>query len=239
MIPSLQEPFTGVEKIGALVSLVGVTLIAKPTFLFQSTLFAQLEGSIPLVSPHQRTLAVLAALTTVLCSSSAFTTIRVIGQRSHPLMPVLYLASISTILSFVGIVTIPGVGMIFPKDPLDWVLLIAIGVLSFALQFLVTKGLQLVKAGKAGSLVYTQMIWAVTFEWLVWGNVPSGLNLLGATLILGGAAWVNWQKFNSSMDEERPKFRRESVSHKSMEDDEILGRNTVNRNEEEEEEVYH
>ena len=224
MIPSLQEPFTGVEKIGALVSLVGVTLIAKPTFLFQSTLFAQLEGSIPLVSPHQRTLAVLAALTTVLCSSSAFTTIRVIGQRSHPLMPVLYLASISTILSFVGIVTIPGVGMIFPKDPLDWVLLIAIGVLSFALQFLVTKGLQLVKAGKAGSLVYTQMIWAVTFEWLVWGNVPSMLNIFGSTLIISGAAWVNSQKSKSgSDDEEGSQIRKKSLSRKSMEDEESLG----------------
>ena len=243
VIPSLKEPFALAEKIGGLVSLVGVILIAQPTFLFHpssSAMFAQFKGSVPHVTPHQRTLAVIVALIGVIGSSSAYTTIRVIGKRAHPLLSVTYLAAMTILLSLVGIFTIPSVGgMIFPKDPIEWGLLAAIGISGFIFQFLLTTGLQLVKAGKAGSLVYTQMIWAVTFEWLVWGNVPSGLNLLGATLILGGAAWVNWQKFNSSMDEERPKFRRESVSHKSMEDDEILGRNTVNRNEEEEEEVYH
>jgi len=150
-------------------------------------------------------------------------------------MPVAYFASMTTILSFVGILTIPGVGMIFPKDALEWVLLVTIGVSSFVLQFLLTQGLQLVKAGRAGSLVYTQMIWAVTFEWLVWGNMPSMMNIFGGALIIGGAAWVNWQKSKSgSDDEEGSQIRKKSVSRKSMEDEENLGQNEYM-----EEEVYY
>ena len=231
-----------VEKVGGMVSLVGVILIAQPTFLFHpsSAVFAQLNGSIPQVTPHQRTLAVVVALIGVLGASSAYTSIRVIGQRAHPLISVTYFAAMTTILSLIGILTIPSVGgMIIPKDSIEWGLLTAIGISGFMLQFLLTKGLQLVKAGRAGSLVYTQMIWAVIFEWLVWGNVPSGLSLLGATFILCGAAWVNWQKFKSGLsDEGGSKVRRESVSRKSVEDEETLEEAAVDGNEEEEE-VHH
>ena len=237
MIPSLKEPFTVVEKIGGLVSLIGVTLIAQPNFLFHSsssTVFAQFKGTILHMTPHQHALAVVGALAGVLSASSAYTIIRVIGQRAHPLVSVTYFAAMTTILSLVGILTIPSVGIIFPKGLIEWGFLIAIGVSGFMMQFLLTKGLQLVKAGRAGSLLYTQMIWAVTFEWLVWGNVPSRLSLLGSALIISGAAGVNWQKCKSSFNEE------EAVGRKSIGNEETLGQNVVNRNVvEEEEEVHH
>lgn len=230
LIPSLNEPFTTPEKVGGFISLIGVILIARPTFLFPSGTEAHsttltIPGvTPPYVSPEQRTLAVIVALFGVLGASSAYTTIRVIGKRAHPLISVTYFAALTTILSFIGIMTIPSVGgMLLPKDPLEWGLLIAIGISGFLLQFLLTKGLQLEKAGRAGSLVYTQMIWAVVFEWLVWGNSVSGLSLLGAVLILGGAAWVNWQKWRGTgrAGTER-RGRTRSVERQSIDEEAVV-----------------
>ena len=206
-IHSLKEPFTTQEKIGGLISLIGVILIARPTFIFYSGTAHNTAVSIPsvrppYVSPHQRTLAVAMALVGVLGAATAYTTIRVIGQRAHPLISVTYFAALTTVFSLIGLLTIPSVGgMLLPQGLLEWGLLAAIGISGFLLQFLLTKGLQLEKAGRAGSLVYTQMVWAVIFEWLVWGNAVSGLSLVGAALILGGVGWVNWQKWGGPAKE--------------------------------------
>lgn len=225
IIPSLKEPFTTQEKIGGLISLIGVILIARPTFIFHSgtphnTVVSITPTEPPYVSPHQRTLAVAMALVGVLGAAGAYTTIRVIGQRAHPLISVNYFAALTTVCSLIGLLTIPSVGgILFPHGPLEWGLLISIGVSGFLLQFLLTKGLQLEKAGRAGSLVYTQMIWAVLFEWLVWGNIVSGLSLIGAALILSGAGWVNWQKWRGAGKETGKKARSGSVGGRSIEGD--------------------
>ncbi|KAF8453749.1 hypothetical protein BDZ91DRAFT_617998, partial [Kalaharituber pfeilii] len=198
LIPSLNEPFTGREKIGGVISLAGVILIARPTFIFRqqdSANVTTIGVKPPYVSPKQRTIAVLLALVGVLGAAIAYTTIRVIGKRAHPLISVTYLGAMTTIASLIGILAIPSVGgLLIPRELIEWALLCAIGISGFILQFLLTKGLQLEKAGRAASLVYTQLIWAVIFEWVVWGNPISLLSFCGAILILGGVAWINWQK---------------------------------------------
>jgi len=223
IIPSLKEPFTTHEKVGGLISLIGVVLIARPTFIFHSgtahnTFVSITPAKPPYVSPHQRALAVSIALVGVLGAAGAFSVIRVIGQRAHPLLSVTYFAALTVVCSLIGLLTIPSVGgMLFPKGLLEWGLLIAIGISGFLLQFLLTKGLQLEKAGRAASLVYTQMIWAVIFEWLVWGNAVSGLSFAGAVLILGGAGWVNWQKLRGTGKEAGKQVRSGSVGGRSTE----------------------
>jgi len=241
IVPSLKEPFTIQEKAGGLISLIGVILIARPTFIFHSgtahnTLVSIAPVKPPYVSPSQRTLAVALALVGVLGASGAYSTIRVIGQRAHPLISVTYFAAMTTICSLIGILTIPSVGgMLFPQDLLEWGLLIGIGISGFLLQFLLTKGLQLEKAGRAGSLLYTQMIWAVIFEWLVWGNVVSGLSLVGIILILGGAAWVNLQKWRGAAKEAGKKASNGSAGGRSIEGDvaeAVMERDGLQREEE-------
>ncbi|RPB24987.1 hypothetical protein L211DRAFT_836847 [Terfezia boudieri ATCC MYA-4762] len=225
IMPSLKEPFTTQEKAGGLISFVGVILIARPTFMFHSrtihnTLVSIAPVKTPYVSPHQRTLAVAVALVGVLGAASAYSIIRVIGHRAHPLISVTYFAAMTTICSLIGLFTIPSVGgILVPQGLLEWGLLFGLGISGFLLQFLLTKGLQLEKAGRAGSLVYTQMIWAVIFEWLVWGNAVSGLSLVGAALILGGAAWVNLQKWRGAGKETGKKARSGSVGGRSIEGD--------------------
>ncbi|KAI5803408.1 hypothetical protein DFH27DRAFT_481588 [Peziza echinospora] len=213
IIPSINEPFTTQEKIGGVISLIGVTLIARPTIIFDHLWkgldnyseillsFTTTKSSVvpPYVSPEQRLTAVLVALVGVLGAASAYTTIRAIGKRAHPLISVTYFSTITTVCSFIGITLIPSAGgFLLPRGFVEITLLSIIGVSGFILQFLLTKGLQLEKAGRAGSLVYTQLIWATVFEWSVWGNPVSPLSLFGSLLILGGAGWVNWQKWRGT-----------------------------------------
>lgn len=228
IIPSLREPFTRAEKFGGLVSLFGVTLIARPEFLF-----ANLPGfespeddriasaQIPTITPAQRLYAVSIALIGVLGAATAYTTIRWIGKRAHPLISVTYFSGLVTAVSIVVLSLVPSTGgFIIPSGAFEWSLLTGIGVSGFAMQFLLTKGLQLTKAGRAGMMVYTQMLFALVFEWLVWSNTPDIVSVTGGGLILGSVLFVNFWKAKKSdgvavkvaamVDEERGLLANES-----------------------------
>lgn len=202
VIPSLREPFTTAEKYGGLVSLLGVTLIARPEFLFSvlpgfgSPQEDRLDSTnIPTITPAQRLYAVSVALIGVLGAATAYTTIRWIGKRAHPLISVTYFSGLVTFVSVVMLLLVPSTGgFIIPSGAFEWSMLTGIGISGFAMQFLLTKGLQLTKAGKAGMMVYTQMVFALIFEWLVWSNTPDILSVAGGGLILGSALFVNFWK---------------------------------------------
>lgn len=180
-IPSLHERFTISEMCGAVVSLVGVMLIARPTFLFPGENKSS-PGDVP---PFKRTLAVIAALINVVGAAFAYTLIRMIGKRAHPLVSVTYFSGTTVIGSTLGLLFIPSLGGFkVPHGVKQWLLLLAIGVTGFAMQFLLTKGLQLTTAGSASALMYTQIVFAVFFEWAVWGNLPTRESAIGGALIL-------------------------------------------------------
>lgn len=43
-------------------------------------------------------------------------------------------------------------------------------------------------------MVYMQMLFALTFDKLVWGTTPGALSILGSSLILGSAIYVAMNK---------------------------------------------
>jgi drug/metabolite transporter (DMT)-like permease len=215
IIPSLREPFTIAEKFGGLVSLFGVVLIARPEFIFAAFRALSLVSSPPsalgtappAATPSQRFMAACVGMTGVLGAATAYTTIRWIGTRAHPLISVTYFSTLTTIASFFLLILVPSTGgFIRPTGSLEWTLLGGIGACGFIMQFLLTKGLQMVKAGKAGMMVYTQMVFALLFEWLVWGNTPDLLSVVGGGMIFGSAAFVNfWKGRNKIVTENKAK----------------------------------
>lgn len=202
VIPSLREPFTRAEMLGGLVSLFGVTLIARPEFLFvwlgggeNDGVVVMARSQIPPITPAQRVYAVSVALVGVFGAATAYTTIRWIGKRAHPLVSVTYFSGLVTAVSVAVLTLVPSTGgFIVPRGGVEWGLLTAIGVSGFAMQFLLTRGLQLTKAGRAGMMVYTQMVFALVFEWLVWANTPDVVSVAGGGLILGSVLFVNFWK---------------------------------------------
>lgn len=227
----INEPFTRMEQIAAYVSLFGVVLIARPASLFASmkphsndsvpptsgdgdfvpsnttmTSPDRLAADYDAVTPQQRAMAVGIAMVGVLGAAGAYTTIRWIGKRAHPLISVNYFATWCTVVSIVAMFTMPGVGFLLPRYFKDWCYLIFLGVCGFVMvrthpyfcidltntlqQFLLAAGLQYEKSSRATNMVYMQMLFALTFDKLVWGTTPGALSIIGSSLILGSAIYV-------------------------------------------------
>jgi drug/metabolite transporter (DMT)-like permease len=153
----INEPFTRLEQIAAYVSLFGVVLIARPASLFaflshsdtpvssasgdSDLAFAsnvtadpnRLAAEFDAVTPAQRASAVGVALVGVIGTAGAFTTIRWIGKRAHPLMSVNYFAAWCTIVSIVMMIALPDVGFLLPRSLKDWCYLISLGVCGFVM----------------------------------------------------------------------------------------------------------
>ncbi|KAH8425734.1 DMT family transporter [Aspergillus melleus] len=217
------ETFTRKQQLAALVSLVGVVLIARP--------FSHASSDPDSVDKMHRSLAIAMALVGVLGASCAYSAIRMIGQRCHPLVSVTYFSTFTTIVSFVAMLVIPSVPLELPGTVTEWTLLAGLGVCGFLLQFLLTAGLSYVppaprrsttKGGRrtttspygsdehngnedddvdqprkpsssgsrATSMLYTQMLFALFYDGVVWNNTLSAVSWLGSGLILVSAIYV-------------------------------------------------
>ena len=203
----LKEPFGRMEQIAVLISLVGVVLIARPTTLFSSgsnsaSMTSNDSGvgidegnsAVPEASPQHRMAAVGMAMVGVLGAACAYTTIRWIGKRAHPLISVNYFALWTTVVSGAVLAFVPSVPFILPHTLRQWALLLLIGVSGFVMQFLLTAGLAYEKSSRANNMVYSQMIFALAADAIIWGHFPSALSLSGSSLILGSAIVVAVQK---------------------------------------------
>lgn len=59
-------------------------------------------------------------------------------------------------------------------------------------------------------MVYTQMLFALTFDKLVWGTTPGALSIIGSSLILGSAIYVALHKETGKKEnEDRARGTRE------------------------------
>lgn len=144
------------EQMASLVALFGVVLIARPTSLFTrhgapplATGEADGLPVVPVVpanatnaaipdrfnmdhiSPEKRLLAVGIAMLGVFGAAGAYTTIRWIGKRAHPLVSVNYFATWCTIVSTVMMFALKDVGLVLPGNLFEWSLLFFLGISGF------------------------------------------------------------------------------------------------------------
>lgn len=147
------EPFTRTDVVTGIVSLFGVILLAHPETLIASFLGSDSsgsEGDVPPASgsgdvapgddsshghlsatPAEQGMAVGVALLGVLGSAVAYTTIRVIGKRAHPLISVNYFGTCCFLVSAITLAIKRHVTL--PTDGRDWGLLIFLGVCGFTM----------------------------------------------------------------------------------------------------------
>lgn len=191
------ETFSTRQQLAALVSLGGVILIAQP--------FRKREGgngdSPSSADSYHHVLATIVAFVGVIGAAGAYTSIRMIGRRAHPLVSVTYFSTVTTIISLVAMAAVPGVPFRLPSNTLEWSFMVGLGVCGFLLQFLLTAGLSYVppaevsvsKAGqgsRATSMVYTQVVFALFYDKIIWGTTMSLVSAAGSVLILACAIYV-------------------------------------------------
>ncbi|KAH6702273.1 hypothetical protein EV126DRAFT_494736 [Verticillium dahliae] len=216
---AFREPFTRVEQFGTLVAFLGVVLIAHPTSLFSSaspdggdaTAAAYAPGphnsTAPTgggnpgmdheATPAERLRAVGVALVGVLGAAGAFTTIRWIGKRTHPLISVNYFATWCTLVSAVVLTAAPALDVgqpalrfALPRGPKQWALLLFLGLMGFIMQFMLTKGMSVDRSNKANAMVFTHMLFAAGFDRWVFGHSMGWMSLAGCGLIIGSALYM-------------------------------------------------
>ncbi|OBT53399.1 hypothetical protein VE04_06737 [Pseudogymnoascus sp. 24MN13] len=187
----LGEIFSSRDLLAGVVALVGVIFIAHPSSLFGPAANDNIPrpSDIDHVSPAQRLLAITASLLGVLGASGAYTMIRVIGTRAHALISVNYFAVLGTFGSAAALLAVPGMTFTMPHGTREWVLMVLLGVLGFALQFLLTAGLQLDRSSKATSMLYTQVLFALSFDFAIWGVLPGGWSLFGGAIVIASTLW--------------------------------------------------
>lgn len=207
------EPFTRKQQLAGLVSLLGVVLIARPfsggkiednpgAFYDNnnnSTISQrQADEGIEPPSAYQHLLAIGLSLVGVVGAACAYTTIRLIGSRTHALVSVTYFSTYSTIISTIAMLAIPSVSFRLPDNAPEWGLLLGLGANGFIMQYLLTAGLAYQPSSsnskghgtRATSMVYTQMLFALFYDKVVMDTSPSAISWAGSGLILGCALYV-------------------------------------------------
>jgi drug/metabolite transporter (DMT)-like permease len=156
---------------GAALSMVGVLLVARPSFLFGG------EG-LPAVP-------VVAVLCGAFLSASAYTFIRKLRATDPPLVVIYWFCVIGVVLSLplaLPVWTAP--------TPVEWAYLLGVGVSTQIAQLFLTNGLQLEAAGRATSVGYLQIAFAFGWGLLFFGDRLDGWGLLGVGVIVLGVLLV-------------------------------------------------
>jgi drug/metabolite transporter (DMT)-like permease len=128
---------------------------------------------------------VMASLIAVCCSSFAYVTVRKLAQTEHPLVIVFYFPLVAAPLALPWAIrsfVVPG--------PLDCLLLLAIGCATQAGQVFLTRALVLERAGRAASIGYLQVAFAMIWQIVFFAELPTRWTVGGASLILGGTLVV-------------------------------------------------
>jgi len=130
-------------------------------------------------------IGVIAALCGVVCSSVAYVTVRKLARTEHPLVIVFYFPVVATPLSLPWLL-----GSFVMPRPIDCLLLVAIGVATQIGQVCMTFGLAIERAGRATTIGYLQVAFAMVWQIIVFGALPGPWTIAGASLILGGTLVV-------------------------------------------------
>ena len=126
-----------------------------------------------------------AALAATACSSLAYVTVRQLARTEKPLVIVFYFPLIATPLALPW-----AIATWVTPAPIDWLLLVAIGIATQIGQVFLTMGLTVETAGRATSIGYVQVAFAMAWQWAVFGDAPTWWTLGGAALILAGTIVV-------------------------------------------------
>ncbi|ORZ36649.1 hypothetical protein BCR44DRAFT_38507 [Catenaria anguillulae PL171] len=179
----LGEPLGPLDAASILSCLLGVTLVARPAFLFES------EAGAVATPPA----AILAALLGALMSATAYVTVRKLGANgAHYMVHVVYFGLVSTLLSGTLMYVDPATRL--PASAYEWCLLALVGLCAFGGQILLNRGLQLARAGPGVLMRNLDVVFAYVFGVCVFHEQVFWTSLVGAGLIVGTAVGVGGWK---------------------------------------------
>ena len=138
------------------------------------------------------------ALVGSMFSAAAYVTVRQLARTEHPLVIVFYF----TLVSVIGSAPATFVDFVMPRGA-EWVFLLLVGVAAQAGQVCLTRGLALEPAGRATAIGYLQVVFAAIWGALLFGEIPDGWVIAGATVIIGSTLVLARQRVRAAPAEAR------------------------------------
>ena len=155
--------------VGTALSLLGVLAVAQPAFLFD-------DGAAP-IAPF----ALGVSLAGAIFAGLAYVTIRRLRGSADPRVVVWSVPAVGLPLALPSLLW----HRVMPT-PHEWVILLAIGLLTQFAQLRMTQALHLEPAGRASAVTYLQVLLSVGWGIWLFGEQPTLFTLMGAVLVLGG-----------------------------------------------------
>ncbi|MFO1373402.1 MAG: DMT family transporter [Agitococcus sp.] len=155
----LKERISGLMLLAALIGLIGVLLVAKPS----DAMFNWLS---------------VVGLSSSLLASMAFVTVRALTKTEPATRIVFYFCLISTIIS-----AIPMFWHWRILNSQELFYLVGAGTLATLSQVCLSKAYGYAPAGKIGPANYLAIIFAGIWAWILWGETPDNLSIAGMLLI--------------------------------------------------------
>ncbi len=149
-------------------SLVGVTVVCRPSFIF--------GGAGSNLDP----LALTVALVGVGFISVAIVTVRTLAKTEHPAVVMFYPPLIITLASpfFAS-------GWVFPTL-VEWAMLLCVAIFMNAGQYFMTRGYAIESAARISAVTCLEIVFAAIWGASFLGEIPDSWTIAGAVLIIGG-----------------------------------------------------
>jgi len=185
----LKEGISFRNILSGLCSFFGVILIARPQFLFGGPKGDPSEG----MPSKDRMESVAIGLIGVLGATGAYTLIRAIGKRAHTFHSITFFSVNCVLGSTLGMVLFK-TSPVIPRNVTWLAMLFFIGILGLTYQTLLVMGLQRETASRGSLAIYTSVVFAIMFEFIVFHTTPSALSLAGAAIIISSAVYISLAK---------------------------------------------
>jgi len=165
-------------------AILGVWIVKEKVFPLQWVFFAlsligivMIKGFDPRVSPYMALLGLGAAF----FSGVAYNMIRKLNTSEHPLVIIFYFPLVT--LPIVGVYS--ALHWVQPQG-LEWLFLIAIGVLTQFAQYFMTKSYQSEDLSKVANINFIGVLYALGFGYVLFGETFNLLTYLGMTCVMLG-----------------------------------------------------
>lgn len=172
-----QQRCSVAQMLAALVAVLGLLCVLQPWNAHVTN------------TPKDHALAVGAALVGVVGGAVSFLTMSCLGGHVHPITTVAYFAPICTVLSGASLI-IQQQSLGFPATAVQWLLVCILGILGFAMHWLMAASLMTGDSKRALHIVYVQVVFAMVADKIVWRLDLGWWKYAGALLIVGSAIFV-------------------------------------------------
>jgi drug/metabolite transporter (DMT)-like permease len=134
---------------------------------------------------HMNLLGVGLALGGAVCSAGAMVAVRQIAPTEKGATIVFYFTLAGTLMGLVGSLA----HWVTPDLPM-LALLIAGGLIGGVGQMFLTEAIRTAPVGVVAPFDYTQLVWATGLGFLIWGEVPKALTLVGALIVAASGVYI-------------------------------------------------